>query len=54
MINNGLWPQLMAFTKEPEGSFERRPGQLQDVRTLFPKEPEIARSAESFCPQTML
>ena len=53
LLSNGLWPSLMAITREHEGSLESSTV-IQDVRTRIPKDPEIARSAESFCPPTML
>ena len=53
LLSNGLWPSLMAITREYEGSLESSTV-IQDVRTRIPKDPEIARSAESFCPPTML
>ena len=46
---------LMAITREDEEwKFEKSKRLLQDVQTHIPKDPEIARSAESLCPSTML
>ena len=43
---------LVAITRERERWYRRSKGQLQDVRTFIPKDPEMARSTESLCPST--
>ena len=43
---------LVAITREHERWYRRSKGQLQDVRTFIPKDPEMARSTESLCPST--
>ena len=40
LLSNGLWPSLMAITREHEGSLESSTV-IQDVRTRIPKDPRL-------------